>query len=99
VAARVSSGQSEHPVDELILTPHIGSAHPSNLPLAQHVDRFITLNCSVRRMELSESLLSIHSSFDGAVVLLEDVVQVLHGSVLAATAESPSFLIAGIAEV
>ena len=44
VAARISSGQSEHPVDELILTPHIGSAHPSNLPLAQHVDRFITLN-------------------------------------------------------
>jgi hypothetical protein len=40
------------------------------------VDRFISLNRSVRRMELSESLLGIHSSFDGAVVLREFSVTV-----------------------
>jgi hypothetical protein len=35
---RVSGGQAEHFVDELILTSHIISpAHPPNLPIAQHV--------------------------------------------------------------
>lgn len=34
LATGVSSGQAEHFVDELILTPHISPAHPSNLPLA-----------------------------------------------------------------
>jgi hypothetical protein len=81
---RVAGEQSDHSVDELILTPHIRSAHPSNLPLAQPVDRFITQNRS-SRLELSESLLGIHSSFNSAVVLLDDVVQVLYGPVTAAT--------------
>jgi hypothetical protein len=48
---RVSGGQSEHFVDEMILTPYISPAHPSNLPLAQNLDRFITLNRSSRRLE------------------------------------------------
>jgi hypothetical protein len=85
VAARVSGGQSEQLVDELILTSNIRSAHPSNLSLPHHVDRFITLNRSSRRLELAESLLGVHSSLGGAVVLLDDVVQVLHGPVPAAT--------------
>jgi len=50
------------------------------------VDRFITLNRSSRRLELAESLLGVHSSLDGAVVLLDDVVQVLHRPVPAAKA-------------
>jgi hypothetical protein len=33
VAVRISGGQLEHLVEELILTPNIGPAHPSNLPL------------------------------------------------------------------
>ncbi len=57
------SGQFEHFVDELILTPNISPAHPSNLSLSQHVDRFVTLNRASRRMEFSEPLLGIHSSF------------------------------------
>ena len=74
MAAGVSGGQSEQLVDELILTPNIRPAHPSNLSLPHHVDRFITLNRSSRRLELAESLLGVHSSLDGAVVLLDDVV-------------------------
>jgi hypothetical protein len=35
------------------------------------------LNRSSRGLELSESPLGVHSSFDGAMVLLDDVVQVL----------------------
>jgi hypothetical protein len=43
-------------------------------------------------MELSESLLGIHSSFDSPVVLLDDIVQILHRPMAAATAECPLLL-------
>src|SRR5271154_593421 len=33
------------------------------------------------RLEFSESLFGIHSTFDGSMILFEDVIQVLHGSV------------------
>ena len=92
VAVRISGGQLEHVVDELILTPNIGPAHPSNLSLPHPVDHFLTLNRSSCGLELSESLIGVHSSLDGAMVLLDTVVQVLHGSVPTATAES-SFLL------
>ena len=59
VAVRISGGQLEHLVEELILTPNIGPAHPSNLPLPHHVDHFITLNRSSRGLEFSESLLGV----------------------------------------
>jgi hypothetical protein len=88
VAVRISGGQLEHLLEELILTPNIGPAHPSNLSLPHHMERFLTLNRSSRGLELSESLLGAHSSLDGAMVLLDRVVQVLHGSVPTATAES-----------
>ena len=89
---RGSGGQFEQLVDELILTPNIRPAHPSNLSLSHHVDRFITLNRSSRRLELSESLLGVHSSFDRSMVLFDDVVQILHGPVPTATAERPFLL-------
>ena len=85
----VSGSQVEHPIDELILTPNIIPDYPSSLSLPYHVHRLVPLNRSPRRLQLSESLLGIHSSFDGAVVLLDDVIQVLHGPVPATTAESP----------
>ena len=80
MAVRISGGQLEHLVDELILTPNNGPAHPSNLSLPHHVDHFIALNRSSRGLEFSESLLGVHSSLDGAMVLLDNIVQVLHGS-------------------
>jgi len=72
--------QFEELVDELNVTPNISSAHPPNLPLPHHVHRFITLNRSLRRLELSEPLLGVHPAFDRSVVLLKNVVQVLHRS-------------------
>ena len=92
MAAEGSGGEFEQLVDELILTTNISPAHPSNLSLSQHVDRFITLNRSSRRLELAESLLGVHPSFDRSMVLFDDVVQVLYGPVPAATAESPFLL-------
>ena len=64
VDAANSGGQFEELVDELNLTPNIRSAHPPNLPLPHHVHRFITLNGSLRRLELSEPLLVVHPAFD-----------------------------------
>jgi len=91
LAVRISGRQLEHVV-ELILTPNVGPAHPSSLSLPHRVDRFITLNRSSRGLELSESLLGVHPSFDGAMVSLDNVVQVLHRSVQTAPPES-SFLL------
>jgi hypothetical protein len=66
----VDSALSEQLVDELNLAPDICPAHPPNLPLPQHVDRFITLDRSPHRLKLSKSLLGIHAPFDRSVILL-----------------------------
>jgi hypothetical protein len=76
-----SGDQFEELVDELNVTPNIRPAHPPNLPLPQHVHRLITLNGSPRRLEFSEPLFGIHAPFDRAMILLQDIVQVLHRSV------------------
>ncbi len=78
--------QVEEAVDELNLTNKIPSCYPSNLPLPDHVDCFVALNRSPSRLEFSEALLGIHSTFDGSMILFENVVQVLHGSVSTAVA-------------
>jgi len=59
---------------------------PSTLPLPDHVDCFVALNRSPSRLEFSEALLGVHSTFDGSMILFENVVQVLHRSVSTAVA-------------
>src|SRR6266849_4344953 len=92
VDSALSDRQVEQLVDELNLAPNICPAHPPNLPLPHHVDRFITLDRSPRRLKLSKSLLGVHAPFDRSVILLDDVVQVLNGSAPAAAAERPFLL-------
>ena len=65
--------QGETGVDELNLSKKIISCHPLSLPLPDHVDRFVALNRS-GRLELSKDLLGIHSTFDGSMILFENVV-------------------------
>src|SRR5277367_1713893 len=84
--------QVEKAVDELNLPKKIISSHPSNLPLADHVDCFVALNRSPSRPEFPEALLGVHATFDGSMILFENVVQVLHGSVSTALAQRPFFL-------
>jgi hypothetical protein len=79
--AASSAGQLEELVDELNLTLNIFPVYPTSLPFPDHVHAFVTLNGSLRRLEFSEPLLGVHSAFDRAVVLLQDIVQVLHRSV------------------
>ena len=81
VDAAGSGDQFEELVDELNLTSNVSSAHPTSLPLPDHVHRLITLNRTLRRLEFSEPLLGVHPPFDRAAILLQDIVQVLHGSV------------------
>jgi len=40
------------------------------------VDCFVALNGSPGRLEFSEALFGIHSTFDGSMILFEDVIQV-----------------------
>src|SRR5271157_181241 len=87
--------QIEEVVDELNLTNKIISCHPSNLPLPDHVDCFVALNRSPSCLEFSEALLGIHATFDGSMILFENVVQVLHGSVSTAVAQRPFLLTGG----
>src|SRR5277367_5040476 len=95
-APHVCSGcQIEEMVDELDLSRQIISCHPSNLPLPYHVDCFVALNGSPGRLEFSEALFGVHSTFDGSMILFEDVIQVLHGSVSTTMAQCPFLLTVG----
>src|SRR5271170_7277487 len=84
--------QVEKAVDQLNLPQKIISSHSSNLPIADHVDCFVALNRSPSRPEFSEALLGVHATFDGSMILFENVVQVLHGSVSTAVAQRPFLL-------
>jgi len=59
------------------------------------VDCFVALNGSLGRLESSEALFGVHSTFDGSMILSEDIIQVLHGSVSTTMAQSPFLLTVG----
>src|SRR5271169_1274064 len=52
--------QIEKAVDELNLANKVVSCHPSNLPLPDHMNRFVTLYRSPSRLAFSEALLGVH---------------------------------------
>src|SRR5450755_3125090 len=95
ICCLVSGCQIEKAVDELNLAKKVVSCHPSNLPLPDHVKPFVTLNRSSGRLKFSEALLGLYSTFDGSMILFENVVQVLHGSVPTALAQRSFLLTAG----
>jgi hypothetical protein len=43
-------------------------------------------------LEFSESLFGVHAPLDGSVVLLQDIIQLLHGPMPTATAKCPILL-------
>src|SRR5215467_1938248 len=87
----VSGRQIEQLVDELILFTNIIAAAPPRRPFSDHVHRFVSLNRSPGCLELAKVLLGLHSSFDGSVILLQDIVQILYRSMSTAAAQN-SFL-------
>ena len=92
VVPRNLGGHIEEVVDEPILTLDVMPAQPSHLTLPNYVHRLIALNRSFRSLEFTEPLLSAHTPFDRAMVLLDDVIQILDGSVAAPAAERPFLL-------
>jgi hypothetical protein len=86
------SGQPEQLPNELDLTPNVIAPYPPNLPLPDHVHGFIALNRSPGRLEFSEALLGVDPTFNRAMVLLDDVVQILDGLMTAPAAERPFFM-------
>src|SRR5208283_5807789 len=70
--------QIEKAVDQPNLANKIISCQPSNLPLPDHANCFVALNRSPSRLQFSEALFDVHTTFDGSMILFENVVQVLH---------------------
>jgi len=64
----------EKAVDEPNLSKKIISCHPSSLPLPDHMNCFVALDRAPDPLEFSKALLGIHSTFDGPMILFEDVV-------------------------
>src|ERR1039458_123902 len=89
------SCQIEKAVDELNLSKKISSCHPSSLSLPDHVDCFVALNRSPSRPERRFVLHGVHPTFDGSMILFENVVQVLHRSVSTAVAQRPFLFTVG----
>src|SRR5262249_49424285 len=89
--SKVSGRQIEQPVDEMILFTNIIAADPPRLPLPDHVHRFVSFNRSPGCLDLTKVLLGLHSSFDGSMILLQDIVQILDRSMSTAAPED-SFL-------
>src|SRR5215472_7608341 len=92
LCVEVSGRQIEQLVDELILFTNILAADPPRLPLPDPVYRLVSLNRSPGRLELAKVLLGLHSSFDGSMILLQDIVQILDRPMATAAAED-SFLL------
>src|ERR1017187_5442681 len=72
-----------------ILTPDATPAQPPHLALPDYVHRLIAPNRSSRSLEFANPLLGVHSPFGRTMVLLDDVVQILDGSVAAPASEHP----------
>jgi hypothetical protein len=73
-----SGGQFEQLVDEPNVTPNIIALRPPNLTLPDHVHRLRSLNSSPAVGILGTLVSGIAPAFDGAMVLVQDVVSVLH---------------------
>src|SRR5215469_782230 len=87
LGGEVSGRQIEQSVDELILLANISPVDPPRLPLADHVQRLVSRNRSPRGAELTKALFGLDAAFDRAMILLQDVVQILNWSMVAAAAQ------------
>jgi len=92
--------QVKKAVDKLNLSKKIIFCQASNLPLPDHVNCFVALNRSPSRLEFSEALLGIHSTFDSSMILFENLLfKYRTGRCRQRLPSVPSFLLSGIAEL
>ena len=88
----ISCGEFEDVFEEPDLPLNIRAAQPPNLSFPHHVHRFVSLDDSACRVKFTKTLLRIHSSLNRSVILFQDVVQVLYGSVPATAPQRPFLL-------
>jgi hypothetical protein len=67
--------------DEGDLPAGVCFAHPSDLSLAHHVQDFVSLQCSLCRLEGKETHPWLDQPLDEAMVLFDDVVEILDADV------------------
>jgi len=56
---------------------------PARLAFADHMNRLVTGNCAPSSPEGAEMLTRVDPTLDGPMILFQDVIEVLHRSVLA----------------
>ena len=93
ITSVISCGEFEDVFEEPDLPPNIRAAQPPNLSFQHHVLRFVSLDDSACRVKFAKTLLRIHSSLNRSVILFQDVVQVLYGSVPQRRRSVPSFFL------
>jgi hypothetical protein len=80
-------GDAEEPCNECNLPSDVVHRYPSDLPFANHIHCFDTLNRPPRRVKRPKALTGSDPAFDRSVVLLHDIVQVAHWPASAASAQ------------
>ena len=71
-----SGGYSKQAGDEYDLSLHVPFVHPFDLPFSDQVHRFVSLQRSPRGVEGEETQPRFDQSFDKAVILLDQVVEI-----------------------
>jgi hypothetical protein len=84
--------EPEQLFNEPDLKPNILAAYPPYLTLPHHVHRLIALNGSPGRVKFPEALLGVDAAFDRAMVLFNDVVQILHRAMPTSATKCPFLL-------
>jgi hypothetical protein len=94
----VSLGSAgEDPINKLVRPSDVTLLHPPDLALPNVVHHLVALLRSPLRSELPKVLLGTDLFLDGAVILLQNVVQILNWPRTARGRKTPSSLDSGIA--
>jgi hypothetical protein len=70
--------EGEDSINKLVLPSDVTLLHPPDLALPNLVHHLVALNSSPCRSELPKVLLGTDLLLDGAVILLQNVVQILN---------------------
>ena len=88
----LGGGHLEELFDQPDLRPKVIAPDIPNLSFPDHIHRLISLDRSPGCVEFSETLLGVDPAFDEAMILLDDIVQVLDGSMPTTAAKRPFLL-------
>src|SRR5438309_5708548 len=88
----LSGGHLEELFDQPDLRSNVIAPDTPNLSFPDHIHRLISLDRSTGCVEFSETLLGVDPAFDEAMILLDDIVQVLDGSMPTKAAKRPFLL-------